>query len=65
MVFAGHIHNYERTAPVYNATTSLSEADTQYSHLNANAPVYITCGAAGSREGHQSLNDSPPDWNRA
>ena len=65
MVFAGHIHNYERTAPVYNATTSLSEADTQYSHLNANAPVYITCGAAGSREGHQPLNDSPPDWNRA
>jgi len=41
--FAGHVHSYQRTTPVYRGTPT------------ANAPVHIIHGAAGNIEGHSKL----------
>jgi len=46
--FAGHVHAYERSKPVYQGTPT------------ANAPVYIVHGAAGNVEGHQQLSATAP-----
>jgi hypothetical protein len=40
MVFAGHVHAYERSHPVYNG------------NVTPGAPTYITIGDGGNREGH-------------
>ncbi|ETW03563.1 hypothetical protein, variant 1 [Aphanomyces invadans] len=39
LVLAGHVHSYERTLPVYR------------NELTVNAPIYITIGDGGNREG--------------
>jgi hypothetical protein len=51
MAFAGHVHAYERTYPVYkNVTTSGGQ-------------VYITIGDGGNREGHSNTYLLPaPVW---
>ena len=40
VVFAGHVHAYERSYPVYQNTTT------------TNGPIYINIGDGGNREGH-------------
>ena len=59
--FAGHVHRYERDMPVYKNATVHSSIDEKNYHFNANAPLYITCGGAGNREGHSPVQD-PYDW---
>eukprot|EP00912_Choanoflagellata_sp_UC4_P001889 UC4_evm9s1211 len=49
-VFAGHVHNYERTHNVYKNETS------------EGAAVYITVGDGGNREGPATGWFSKPDW---
>ena len=50
LVIQGHVHDYERTWPVFNEVAMA----TNYS--NPPAPVYVVNGAAGNRE----KNDNPP-----
>ncbi len=50
-VFAGHVHAYERSVPVYNNT------------LTPDAPVYIVIGDGGNREGLAPNYVNPaPAW---
>lgn len=46
--FAGHTHNYERHAPVYQEKTAPSEVETPHLYVNPSAPIHIVTGAAGS-----------------
>lgn len=63
LFFQAHVHNYERTAPVYRNVTVISEYDTDHMHINPRAPVYITNGNAGNREGHNDvLSRTPQLW---
>lgn len=51
IVFAGHVHAYERVHRVYQ------------SKLNPNAPVYINIGDGGNREGLATQYYTPaPVW---
>lgn len=52
----GHIHNYERTFPVYNNRTSTQSYD------NPPTPFYLVNGAAGNREGQASFESTTDDW---
>ena len=50
LVIQGHVHDYERTWPVFN------EKAMALNYSDAPAPVYVVNGAAGNRE----KNDDPP-----
>jgi len=50
LVFAGHVHNYERTHPVYRNRT------------DHGGPVYITVGDGGNREGVAKEWNRAPEW---
>ncbi|KAF0683137.1 Aste57867_24825 [Aphanomyces stellatus] len=51
LVLAGHVHSYERTLPVYK------------NDLTVNAPIYITIGDGGNREGLADKYITPqPTW---
>lgn len=52
VAFAGHLHYYERTWPVKDGVPSTS-------YVKPTAPVYITNGAAGNREGQSRWTTSP------
>jgi hypothetical protein len=53
-VFAGHVHAYERSLPVFN------------NKLDASGAVYVTIGDGGNREGLYSKWTSPsPEWSAA
>ena len=52
VVVTAHMHNYERTTPLYKG---LVQATGQ-------APVYIVNGAAGCREGLSGFAANPPAW---
>ena len=52
LILAGHLHNYERTYPVYKGqvdTASLSNDGNTYT--NPIYPVHLICGTGGNREG--------------
>lgn len=46
----GHVHNYQRTTPVYNGTALETASDVEFLYLNPKAPIYITTGGAGTNE---------------
>jgi hypothetical protein len=50
IVFNGHVHDYERTYPVYRNETDI------------HAPVYITIGNAGNLEGLDNRYYPEPKW---
>ena len=50
LVLAGHMHNYERSLPVYNKTIDYDSV-TGNIYDNPKFPVYLICGSAGNREG--------------
>eukprot|EP00128_Syssomonas_multiformis_P015426 Colp12_sorted_trinity150504_noHs@28995 len=50
LVFAGHVHAYERTHRVYNGT------------LTPDAPYYIVIGDGGNREGLADTFYAQPEW---
>jgi hypothetical protein len=64
MFFNGHVHNYERDGPVYKGAVIPSEHDAPHYHFNAEAPVYITVGSGGNREGMAATNENPPDYSK-
>jgi hypothetical protein len=51
LVLSGHVHAYERNAPVYDNRADLAELD------NPRYPWYITNGAAGHYDGLDTLNN--------
>jgi hypothetical protein len=66
LFFQAHVHNYERTAPIYRNLTVPSELDTPNMSVNPKAPIYITCGNAGNYEGYNDLiSRTPQDWSVA
>lgn len=50
IVFNGHVHDYERTYPVYRNETDI------------HGPVYITIGNAGNLEGLDNRYNEQPKW---
>eukprot|EP01064_Diplonema_japonicum_P020312 TRINITY_DN2955_c0_g2_i2.p1 TRINITY_DN2955_c0_g2~~TRINITY_DN2955_c0_g2_i2.p1 ORF type:complete len:711 (+),score=187.73 TRINITY_DN2955_c0_g2_i2:54-2186(+) len=49
IVFAGHVHNQERTLPVFNKTL-MAGPDASRPYADAKAPVYIVSGHPGCAE---------------
>jgi hypothetical protein len=60
--FAGHVHNYQRTGPVYRNQTVPADNDYDSIFINPKAPIYIVTGDAGSDHGHEPLSPTPQDW---
>jgi len=59
LVLAGHVHAYERTAPIFNGTVDPNELN------NPKFPLYITNGAAGHYDGLDSLDSVLAPFSRA
>lgn len=59
LVLAGHVHVYERTAPIYNGTIDPNELN------NPRFPWYITNGAAGHYDGLDTLDPVLAPFSRA
>jgi hypothetical protein len=55
-VMCGHVHNFERTYPVFNSTVVGQSCD------NASAPVYFVNGGAGNPEGQAAFSGPIHDW---
>lgn len=61
--FWGHQHCYERLFPVYNFTVQNgSHAHGEYPYVNPGAPIHITTGAAGNKEGPEVFTENKPYW---
>jgi len=59
LVITAHVHDYERTYPVYNDTLVSTSYD------NPGAPTYVVVGTGGNREGNSgdgAFPANPPDW---
>lgn len=60
----GHLHNYERDAPIYRNVTIQSEIDKKNYYKNPQAPIHIVSGAAGNDHEHNDpLSPTPSLWN--
>jgi len=55
IVVTAHMHNYERTIPLYQGVGHPG-------YKNALAPVYVVNGAAGCREGLSGFDQNVPSW---
>ena len=57
IVIGAHLHNYERTYPVYQ------ESAVQTNYSSPSAPVYAVVGTGGNKEGTQGNFQTPaPGW---
>jgi len=54
LVIQGHVHDYERTWPVYNGVATATN------YNDPAAPVYVVNGAAGNREGNDHAPGGQP-----
>eukprot|EP00041_Stephanoeca_diplocostata_P007615 m.109801 g.109801 ORF g.109801 m.109801 type:complete len:217 (-) comp16964_c0_seq18:1429-2079(-) len=61
IVFAGHVHNQERTLPVFNKTVRPGP-DPEHPYSNARAPVYIVSGNPGNAEETNYFNRGFDPW---
>ncbi|KAG8367458.1 hypothetical protein BUALT_Bualt16G0074200 [Buddleja alternifolia] len=62
LVFAGHVHAYERSYRISNIRYNISSG-TSYPVPDKSAPVYITVGDGGNQEGlAQRFRDPQPDY---
>ena len=61
VVFSGHVHNQERTYPVYNASRVYND-DENDPYRNARAPVYIISGNPSNAESTSVMDFPPQDW---
>lgn len=46
--FHGHMHNYERTQPVFHSAPQSSQIAASHLYVNPVAPIYVISGIAGS-----------------
>lgn len=64
-VIQAHLHNYERTTPIYKNETVLDETDDSCTHNNPQAPIYIVTGNAGNKKGRNDpASKTPQKWSR-
>ena len=61
----GHVHAYERIAPVYQNETVPSNYDDQHTHINAQAPVTIITGNPGQQESYAPVSKTPLPFSMA
>lgn len=62
LVFAGHVHAYERSYRISNINYNITSGD-RYPVPDKSAPVYITVGDGGNQEGLAGRFTSPqPDY---
>eukprot|EP00039_Didymoeca_costata_P001043 m.49197 g.49197 ORF g.49197 m.49197 type:complete len:906 (+) comp10603_c0_seq1:100-2817(+) len=61
VVFQGHVHNQERTLPVFNKTT-MTGPDPSHPYHNAKAPSYIVSGNPGNAEESNYFNRGFDNW---
>lgn len=62
IVFAGHVHAYERSYRISNINYNVSSGD-RYPIPDRSAPVYITVGDGGNQEGLAGrFRDPQPDY---
>jgi len=62
MIFAGHVHAYERSYRISNTHYNISTGD-RYPVPDKNAPIYITVGDGGNQEGLAGkFRDPQPDY---
>ncbi|PIA42298.1 hypothetical protein AQUCO_02000032v1 [Aquilegia coerulea] len=62
LIFAGHVHAYERSYRFSNIHYNVSSGD-RYPIFDKSAPVYITVGDGGNQEGLAvSFRDPQPDY---
>lgn len=69
VVLTGHVHDYERTVPVYKGKI-MSPALKGVGESNYYAPIYILQGSSGNREGNKGDGSWPdasdlPEWSAA
>lgn len=62
VIFAGHMHNYEREMPIYQNMSVPSEVDLPHYHRNPKAQVSILSGSAGSDHLHDAISATPQLW---
>ena len=48
-IFAGHLHNYQRSFPITRRTPLGFDNSELYNYTNINHPIYIVSGGAGSK----------------
>jgi len=58
----GHVHNYERTAPVYKSKVLTANFGPMFDYSKPKAPIYITDGGAGPDGGNSKIDWDAPDW---
>ena len=57
----GHIHNYQRTCPVYQG--KVMNTATGNTYINPKATIYVTTGSAGTDSTNTNINlTNPPEW---
>ncbi|KAF5482234.1 hypothetical protein F2P56_002822 [Juglans regia] len=62
VVFAGHVHAYERSYRISNINYNITSGD-RYPVPDKSAPVYITVGDGGNQEGlAERFRDPQPDY---
>jgi len=66
VVFAGHVHNYQRTHPMrYQALDDTWTLDTAFDGVKANQPkgvIYLVTGAGGAPLYDPEQQDAPETW---
>ena len=60
LIFEGHVHNQERTWPVYNLT--VLNGSTRYPYHNAGGPVHIVSGNPSNAEGTSVFTVGLAPW---
>jgi hypothetical protein len=60
LIFAGHVHNQERTWPVYNLT--VRNGSTERPYHNGRGPVHMVSGNPSNAEGTSVFKVGVPHW---
>lgn len=60
LIFSGHVHNQERSYPVFNGTVVSSDGENPYE--NARAPVYVVSGNPSNAESTSVFEYPPQPW---
>jgi len=57
----GHLHDYQRTTPVYRGDPINTPLDIEFGYGNAEAPIYVTTGGPGNDEPQVKITPDA-DW---
>lgn len=65
IVFAGHVHNYERNGAIYKGMPIPCKIDVQNHQHNCEAPIHIVSGNAGNDHIYEPITQTPQDSYRS